>query len=115
MLLTPSLGSLWPAVLKQQILAVLVFCPYLYNEPQEVGARSISVPTGGLVISSLIREVKGQFRGDSASASDTSFAPGGPPSPSLINLLKPVALQPQLLRLRCTKTESCHLIKIKIN
>lgn len=115
MLLTPSLGSLWPVGRKQQILAVLVFYPYLYNEPQEVGTLSISMPTGGPVISSLIREVKGQFRGDSAPASDISIAPDSPPSPSLINLLKPVALQPQLLRLRCTKTESCHLIKIKIN
>lgn len=115
MLLTPSLGSLWPVGRKQQILAVLVFYPYLYNEPQEVGALSISMPTGGPVISSLIREVKGQFRGDSAPASDISIAPDGPPSPSLINLLKPVSLQSQLLRLRCTKTESCHLIKIKIN
>lgn len=36
------------------------------------------------MISSLIREVKGQFRGDSAPASDISIAPDSPPSPSSI-------------------------------
>ena len=114
--LTPSLGSLWPPDSKQQILTVLVFCPHLCNEPQEAGTLSISVPTEGLAISSLIREVKGRCRGGSAPASDTSMTPGGPSfSPSLISLFKPTAFQPQLLRLRYTKMESCHLIKIKIN